>query len=278
MTEEPASLSDDPLPVTADAELVKCWRCGKFVDQLVTKCPSCLAKLRDEVVGTSRRRDPSAASSGSDLLIQMLKFYSVMLVVSIVQGFVAAIQGLQPGVETLVFIGIAEFIDTIIVIVAWNSISECQQPTPSEPEDSRSGLWWWLLPVLGILLAINIGYHHVLRTCFQVPLIEDQLTHDPRLLPWWVLVICVQPAVVEELFFRQIAFRAIRTTVSLRATIIVTSAMFGMAHLGSPLSIPILCLIGLALGYFRTSRSGLWLPIVLHFLHNLCILGVQWWI
>jgi membrane protease YdiL (CAAX protease family) len=51
--------------------------------------------------------------------------------------------------------------------------------------------------------------------------------------------------------------------------------MFGVAHIGVPLSIPILILVGFAFAGARIASRGLALPISLHFLHNLAILAMS---
>ncbi|HEV3257192.1 MAG TPA: CPBP family intramembrane glutamic endopeptidase [Gemmataceae bacterium] len=48
--------------------------------------------------------------------------------------------------------------------------------------------------------------------------------------------------------------------------------MFGMAHVGVPLSIPLLMVVGLFLGYVRTASRSLLLPMLMHFGHNAAIL------
>jgi membrane protease YdiL (CAAX protease family) len=47
--------------------------------------------------------------------------------------------------------------------------------------------------------------------------------------------------------------------------------MFGLAHLGVPLSVPILILIGVMLGYARVLTGGVCIPILLHFIHNMLV-------
>ena len=85
-----------------------------------------------------------------------------------------------------------------------------------------------------------------------------------------IILICVQPALIEELFFRYLAFRAIRRYASLHLTVWCTAAMFAMAHVYNPLFMPMLLLGGALLGYARAG-GGLILSMILHFLYNFCI-------
>ena len=56
------------------------------------------------------------------------------------------------------------------------------------------------------------------------------------------------------------------------AAVFVSSVMFGVAHVGSPLSVPVLVLLGFMLGYLRVFSGGLLLPMLVHFAHNAAIL------
>ena len=86
---------------------------------------------------------------------------------------------------------------------------------------------------------------------------------------------CVQPAVIEELFFRHLLLGHLRPHVGMHGAVWVSAVGFGMAHLGNPVGWPVLILLGAGLGYARTLSGTLALPIALHFLHNLCVLALN---
>ena len=86
-----------------------------------------------------------------------------------------------------------------------------------------------------------------------------------------LLAECVQPAFVEELFFRHLALGTLRRFLAPGGAVLVSSLMFALAHVYRPLSFPIFVLIGMGLGWLRVLSGSLLLPILLHFLHNLII-------
>lgn len=109
---------------------------------------------------------------------------------------------------------------------------------------------------------------------------EFRYTDDLFAAGWgWgmsVLLICVQPALVEEIAFRGVIFSALRHVLESGEAVVVSALMFMIIHLSVP-SFPHLLLIGLALGWLR-ARSGSLIPgMCLHFMHNLfCIMSERW--
>ncbi len=87
-----------------------------------------------------------------------------------------------------------------------------------------------------------------------------------------MLLACVQPALVEEWFFRHLALRTLQGATTTRGAVLISSVMFGMAHVGAPFSIPYLTVCGLALGYVRVRAHSLALPMLMHFAHNAFVL------
>ena len=94
-------------------------------------------------------------------------------------------------------------------------------------------------------------------------------------LTWILVTICIQPAIVEELFFRHVALGAAREVMSARNAVLISSLLFAMAHLGTPLSLPTLAMLGMALGALRIFSGGLLLPILFHFFHNLIVVLLE---
>ena len=75
--------------------------------------------------------------------------------------------------------------------------------------------------------------------------------------------------IVEELFFRGVAFQVVARRYNVNRAILVTSLLFSAYHL-SPANAPILFLLGLVLGWFmREPGSTLLTPIILHTTFNL---------
>lgn len=87
--------------------------------------------------------------------------------------------------------------------------------------------------------------------------------------PWWlpVLMICVQPAIFEELAFRGLIGSSLGFVLGARDGLIVTALLFSILHL-SPFSFVHLAIIGLALGLLRRGSGSLYPCMLMHFCHN----------
>jgi uncharacterized protein len=83
-----------------------------------------------------------------------------------------------------------------------------------------------------------------------------------------VLMICVQPAVFEELAFRGVVFGALQPTLTSTEAVFVSAGMFMILHL-SPAAFPHTFAMGVIAGFMR-ARTGSLLPgVLMHFVHNL---------
>ena len=59
------------------------------------------------------------------------------------------------------------------------------------------------------------------------------------------------------------------------AVVWITAVMFAAAHVGVPLSMPVLFVLGVLLGYARLASGSIYLPMVLHFLHNAVVMALN---
>ncbi len=60
--------------------------------------------------------------------------------------------------------------------------------------------------MLVICLLLNMAYHWFLLQWLNIVPAREIFAHDTNYLGWWLAAICFQPAIVEELFFRGLAF------------------------------------------------------------------------
>jgi len=163
---------------------------------------------------------------------------------------------------------VLEIVDTLVVGFALMHIAKPR----AFPPTMRPALAWALaLPVLLGALFANGAYHNAMRSLLHAQSEPDLIVGGVGLTPLVLIAYCLQPAIVEELFFRYLALDSLRTVMSPWAAILLSSLMFGLAHVGVPLSIPILCVVGVALAWARVASGSLILPMVLHGLHNLCV-------
>ena len=271
----PTSEPGQDMPEQGESDLIPlptapCWRCRKRVPLGARQCPFCRALLdRDVTV-------PLGGSSGEPLAppVKNLLAFMAMLLISLIYGWTIQFgfrtQSNRQSVNasswyaSLVFV---EVVDTLLVVATacWMGF-----PPRLAPVASRRRLLAWLLslPALIFLLAINYGYHWWLKHSLSLPVVEEdfKLQHGFALLA--LLAICVQPAVVEEFFFRYLSLGCLKPLTRASTAVIISAVMFGMAHIFAPLSIPLLILVGIVLGYLRLASGGLLLPILVHFGHN----------
>ncbi len=262
-----------PDPDTAGAPIVVCWRCGKRVDAGRATCPHCRARLDPYADPADPRRDARGRA-----VVILLGVYLVFLVTSVVYASTIKVDRSRETPMTdeevrdlLVKTVIIEAVDAVLVVVG---IVWAHRP-PSPPRigpGRRIAAWLVAAPALAALLAANFAYIRIVREALGLPTIEFGTAPRHDLLAWIVLTICVQPAIVEELFFRYLALGHLRPVVGTHGAVLVSSAMFGLAHLFSPLGIPYLIVAGFVFGYARVLGRGLALPMLLHFAHNAAVI------
>jgi len=257
-----------------------CWRCGKPVELAVESCPYCSAGL------TRQSRDADGPSTGSRPadnaapLARTLIIYSLMLLTSVLVGFAltcgdasaASGEHIEPR-NLLIPIAAIEAVDTVLVLLALGWIALPRSRPPGRAR--RLGAWCAFLPALALLLLLNFSYHCLLRETLDLQIIDQTMFTEVGLLPIWFVLICVQPALIEELFFRHVTYRALHDAMGTHSAVLISSIMFGLIHIAVPLSIPMLMVLGIGLGYARAVSGGIALPIVMHFIHNLAVLGFE---
>ncbi|HSQ57020.1 MAG TPA: type II CAAX endopeptidase family protein [Gemmata sp.] len=163
---------------------------------------------------------------------------------------------------------VVEWIDTVIALLGLVLIG--RKPLPRPSRGTRPLAWGLAIPSLAILITLNLLYTEFLRDALQA-------RETTSLLPFTlvtVVLVCVQPAIVEELVFRYIAFGAMYRAAGLHATVWITGVMFAVMHIYNPLGVPYLILVGVVLGYARV-WGGLALPMVMHFIHNFVVIALE---
>lgn len=179
--------------------------------------------------------------------------------------------------QTLIFEGLDSVIVVLGILIAGRPLARAAA--------GHVGVAWALAaPGFVVFLGFNLLYHAILSVLLSAMGAPDaSVAAEPAPVDidlahatfWAILLTCVQPALIEELFFRYLLLGHLRTHLGLHSAIWLSSVLFGMAHLGNIPGWPVLILIGVGLGYARAYSGGLILPIVLHFLHNLAILLIQ---
>jgi uncharacterized protein len=276
------------VPPAGEPAAIVCWRCGNEVSAAEPRCIYCAAPLNSATLSAAKRvavletQISAAASQDASKLLRVLVVYGVMLGASVVGAMI--IRGMgeagpkKPSNESLVLVTVAmEAVDTVLTAFAllWVGV---RWLTPRPPLGQRA-LSWALAPWLVLAaLAINLAYHSMLRDFLRIEWLEESpiIGWGPPLV--WVTIICFQPAIIEELFFRYLALGALRPF-GMHLAVFISSVMFALAHVFVPLSVPILFLLGLILGYSRALSGSILLPMALHFAHNLAVIAFEqhWW-
>lgn len=83
---------------------------------------------------------------------------------------------------------------------------------------------------------------------------------------WLVFVVCVTPALCEEIFFRGFVQRTFERTVGWKSVVLV-GVIFGLFHF-NPLGLIPLSILGMLFGYFFYRSKSLLPPMLAHFANN----------
>ena len=243
---------------------IECWRCGWYDVPEYGHCARCDARLNRR----PRRRPRSPGTGGPSRLGVVLISYGLLVLTCMIWGLMLVGSGRDfTEKETKTGLAVMEAIDTVLVLFAVLLVGRVT--LRDAPPGSAPAAWALAGPVLLALIAGNVLFAAVLREVFRVPALPG-----PGVTLSAVLLIRVQPAIVEELFFRHVALGALRREMSLRVTILVTSIMFAVAHLHNPLGMPYLFIAGVVFGYARV-YGGLPLSMLMHFLHNLAVISID---
>ena len=143
------------------------------------------------------------------------------------------------------------------------SLRQLLESGPARPLDlGASSVVGLFFPLLTVPLALAMARLLGLPT-------EPSDTGGEVLLGFLAVSVLVAPF-VEETIFRGILYQAFDRVLRPGATVFVTSAVFGLAHLHVVQS-PVTFFVGLACGYARFKTGGLAAPIAIHLGNNLAV-------
>jgi membrane protease YdiL (CAAX protease family) len=255
-----------------DPEWARCWRCAKEVRRAVAFCPHCGAPRRRRAeTGSGAKADVTAP------MTQVMAVFAIFLLTTLVFGTLTSF-GMRE--ETPTAAGAARHLHLMVAVeivdaaVVGAALLLVRRPGRWPPLFRISAPLLWAGAILGVflLVGVNAAYHEALRRYLALQPMRDALVAATGLTPLVIAAYCLQPAIVEELFFRRLALDTLRDVMPVHQAVFVSSLMFGMAHIGVPLSVPMLILVGVPLAYARVVSGGIALPMLLHFLHNAIIL------
>lgn len=210
----------------------------------------------------------------------VMAFFGLTLLASVLYGTLTSFgfqqKGApQPSPETQLHLMLGfELLDAALLGVALVVIARPARHAPWRALP-QGRLWAGAVVGIAAVVAVNAAYHHLLQAYLGVAAQRDAIVAATGITPLVLFTYCIEPAVVEELFFRYLVLDTLRGVTSVHAAVLISSLMFGLAHVGVPLSIPMLGLVGVPLAYARVASGGLGLPMLLHFLHNLIVVAVN---
>jgi membrane protease YdiL (CAAX protease family) len=272
-------MAEDPA-ILLPADLADCWRCGLSVASSDAVCPHCAARLVSGRAAADRLDDAHRLQSKS--LTVLFWTYALLLLSGLLHAAVLAAGDfydtnleqdfdLVPDIRSrlLSHLLVVEVIDTIIIAISWLVWPKAERQ-PATPLRRRVISWLLSLPVLGGLIALNFGYHWLIRRFVGVPLVTDELFSTVDVLGF--VAICLQPAIVEEWYCRRLALDSLRQIMGSHAAVWISATMFGLLHVAMLPSVPYLIIVGAVLAYLRITSGTLLLPIILHMTHNLIVM------
>jgi len=130
---------------------------------------------------------------------------------------------------------------------------------------------WLGLAALAPLLAVNYGYHEVFLRGLGVTGLDAIAEMRESLgRGGAVFLICLMPAVVEEIAFRGLLQHWLQIAIKPMRAVLLASALFTVMHF-SIVSAPYLFAVGMLLGIVKWKTGSLYPSMLIHFLHNLAV-------
>ncbi|AMV23379.1 CAAX amino terminal protease self- immunity [Gemmata sp. SH-PL17] len=282
----------DAVPVVYPVATQWCWRCGETAAPIAGRCPWC----NTWTDGEPPRREPEPVLSIDDdpeddwhtdapqhaipvrrpylipPIVIVVLAYAALLGTLIMCAVIVAVRGASTPDEIQEAQAFVEVASTLLTLgslaLVW---SRSRQKVP---DGTMALAWVTSVPVLFALLCLNLLFFTVLRELLKpLGVVEPERM---KMTLATVLLICVQPAIVEELFFRQMTLGVLRKSMNVHLAVWITAAAFAGAHLGNILGMPYLFLVGAFLGYARV-YGGLTLAMILHFVHNFAVVAYDAW-
>jgi uncharacterized protein len=237
-------------------------------------------------------RNITAAAFIGLLIVGVIYFYAqsiiagVLIVVNIfkdhapstgktfIQQLVQTMRVMKMPVRYALFISQLAFmlVPTIWIVRRWHTVHVL-----SYIRFARVSVLEVILAVAASLCFIQLGGCIVtfLATQLNVPDFLAQInaevyaSYSRPELTWVVFVVCVAPAICEEVLFRGYVQRTLERTMGIRSIYIV-GIVFGLYHM-QPLSLITLSLLGIMIGFFSYRSKSIVPGMAAHFTNNLLV-------
>ncbi len=244
-----------------------CGTCGAPWHPHWTRCEPCSASA---ITGFGAgQATTSPEPEGIIRIRSSMALYFTLLAVSVV-AVVATLAG-----ATEVTTDLAASIGFSVVVVIWCGFSDPRSLVrlfkPARPV-------WYLVAIAAAVGTVAVAFA-VVETLHR-GLGVEKLNYSPPYLAagygTWVvvLVVCVQPAVFEELAFRGVMLTSLRPTLSDVEAVLVSAMLFMTLHI-SPAAFPHTLAMGVAAGFMRLASKSILPCMLLHFVHNGAVIAAE---
>lgn len=267
---EPELVTDSQMiePALSVTEVIQitCWRCGLMSVNAI-HCTHCQAMLDKQA---ARALTQQAAQKNPKLLTLLLA-YLIFLITSLIYSLILHGSKNLKDADYETGIVMVEVIDALITLSLFFFLG---RRIVRRPSLRTRILTWSMAPFVSVVVFfLSHAYVVLLRQRFSLDWLYVQKHLDLSFFD--VLVTAVQPAIVEELFFRYFAYGTLRQLTNVHSAVVLSALMFALAHLHNPLGLPFLFCMGIMLGYARAYSGGLLLPMLMHFGHNFAVLYLE---
>ena len=266
--DEPPLHATPPVVTAVSATPVRfCRECGLPWDPAWAECQACAGRrTKAAAVETDYVHDIRRIKSAVAL-------YFALLAVSLVFIIYAVATEREPGVQADVVTSVA----MSVIILAW-CLATWREVLPTLARLSNP-LWYLLgaaaaVPTYLLATAVVKGLESFLGV--EAIRYTEPFYNEGYGFGMAVLMVCVHPAVFEELAFRGVIQSSLQLVMGTVAAIVVSAMMFGVLHLSMP-SMPHLVIIGLVLAWMRVKTGSLYPGMVMHFTHNLLVISSERW-
>ena len=139
------------------------------------------------------------------------------------------------------------------------------------------GILMSLLVPLGTIVVVyySVGWINEVIEGYNDNMYAEYVGYENPML-WAFLFIAITPPIFEELAFRGFLFNQLEQVASVKVTILATAFIFALVHF-SFISFLWIFPFGIFLGYLRHKYKTLWLGMIVHFIHNLGVLLLDYY-
>ncbi|MCW5518971.1 CPBP family intramembrane metalloprotease [Aureitalea sp. L0-47] len=238
----------------------QCAKCGAVLEPTDVFCGSC---------GSKRRLDTSETEKQS--IRQIIIFYIIFLVYSIV-SYVIYLES-DSLITEIVLESVFVLLTIMFSLMDFSRILKLYSVKYINWKNLGFSI---VFPVFtAAIVYYGISWLNISLMEEDYNMFFDYIGYENAFM-WAFIFIAIVAPVFEELAFRGYLFNQLLNVTSPRVTIIATALIFALVHF-SFISVLWIFPFGLVLGYLRYKYRTLWLGMLVHFIHNLLVLLLDYY-